>query len=46
MASPWRDGMTHLVMSPLEFMQHLAGLVRRPRQHLIRFHGYWRQTPS
>jgi hypothetical protein len=30
---------THLVMSPLEFMQRLAALVPRPRLHLIRFHG-------
>jgi hypothetical protein len=37
--SPWRDGTTHLVMSPLEFMQRLAALVPRPRLHLIRFHG-------
>ena len=36
---PWRDGTTHLVMSPLEFMQRLAALVPRPRLHLIRFHG-------
>ena len=35
----WRDGITHLVMSPLEFMQRLAALVPRPRLHLIRFHG-------
>jgi hypothetical protein len=35
--TPWRDGTTHLVMSPLEFMQRLAALV--PRPHLIRFHG-------
>ncbi|NDH53127.1 MAG: hypothetical protein EBY24_14290, partial [Betaproteobacteria bacterium] len=35
----WRDGTTHLVMSPLEFMQRLAALVPRPRLHLIRFHG-------
>ena len=35
----WRDGTTHLVMSPLEFMQWLAALVPRPRLHLIRFHG-------
>ena len=27
---PWRDGTTHLVMSPLEFMQRLAALVPRP----------------
>jgi hypothetical protein len=35
----WRDGTTHLVMSPLEFMQRLAVLVPRPWLHLIRFHG-------
>ena len=34
-----KDGTTHLVMSPLEFMQRLAALVPRPRLHLIRFHG-------
>lgn len=37
--TPWRDGTTHLVMPPLEFMQRLASLVPRPRLHLIRFHG-------
>ena len=37
--TPWRDGTTHLVMSPLEFMQRMAALVHRPRLHLIRFHG-------
>ena len=35
--TPWRDGTTHIVMSPLEFMQRLAALVPRPRLHLIRF---------
>jgi hypothetical protein len=35
----WRDGTTHLVMSPLEFMQRLAALAPRPRLHPIRFHG-------
>ena len=35
----WSDGTTHLVMSPLEFMQRPAALVPRPRLHLIRFHG-------
>jgi hypothetical protein len=35
----WRDGTTHLVMSPLQFMQRLAALVLRPRLHLIRYHG-------
>jgi len=37
--TPWRDSTTHLVMSPLEFIQRLAALVPRPRLHLIRFHG-------
>ena len=37
--TPWRDGTTHLVVSPLEFMQRLAALVPRPRLHLIRYHG-------
>ncbi len=36
--TPYRDGTTHLVMTPLEFLQRLAALVPRPRLHLIRFH--------
>jgi hypothetical protein len=30
----WRDGTTHLVLSPLQFMQRFAALVQRPRLHL------------
>jgi hypothetical protein len=37
--TPWRDGTTHLGMSPLKFMQRLTALLPRPRLHLIRFHG-------
>ena len=37
--SPYRDGTTHIVMTPLEFMQRLAALVPRPRLNLIRVHG-------
>jgi hypothetical protein len=44
--SPWRDGTTHIVMSPLQFMQRLAALVPRPRLQLIRFHGVLARTPS
>jgi hypothetical protein len=33
------EGTTHLVMSPLDFMQRLAALVPRPRLHLIRSRG-------
>jgi hypothetical protein len=37
--SPYQDGTTHLVMTPLEFLQKLAALVPRPRLNLIRYHG-------
>lgn len=37
--TPWRDGSTHLVQSPLAFMQRLAALVQRPSLQLIRFLG-------
>ncbi|MGH8613534.1 MAG: hypothetical protein ACREYF_16335, partial [Gammaproteobacteria bacterium] len=33
--TPYREGTTHIVMSPLEFMQRLAALVPRPKLHLI-----------
>ena len=36
--TPWRDGTTHIVMSPLEFMQRLAAPVPWPWLHLIRLH--------
>ena len=36
--SPYRDGTTQFVMSPLESMQRLAALVARPGLHMIRFH--------
>jgi len=37
--SPYKDGTTHIVMEPLEFLERQAALVPRPRLHLIRFHG-------
>ena len=37
--TPWKDGATHIQLTPLEFMQRLAALVPRPRLHLTRFHG-------
>ena len=33
--TPWRDGTTHVVTSPLEFMQRLAAFVPRPSLPLI-----------
>jgi len=38
--TPYRDGTTHIVMSPLEFMQRLAALVPRPRLNLIRLASF------
>ena len=29
--TPWKDGATHIVLEPLEFMRRLAALVPRPR---------------
>jgi hypothetical protein len=36
---PFRDGSTHVVLEPLDFMSRLAALVPRPRLNLTRFHG-------
>jgi hypothetical protein len=36
---PFRDGSTHVVLEPLDFMAGLAALVPRPRLNLTRFHG-------
>jgi hypothetical protein len=35
----YRDGTSHLVFSPIEFIEKLAALVPPPRAHLTRFHG-------
>jgi hypothetical protein len=37
--SPYRDGTTHIVLEPLDFMARLAALVPPPRMHLTRYHG-------
>jgi Putative transposase len=37
--SPYKDGTTHIVMEPLEFIERLAALCPRPRLQLIRFPG-------
>ncbi len=39
MKTPYRDGTTHIVLEPLDFMARLAVLVPPPRVHLTRFHG-------
>ncbi|MCP5083373.1 MAG: transposase [Alphaproteobacteria bacterium] len=36
---PFRDGTTHVLFEPLDFLARLAALVPRPRAHLVRYHG-------
>ena len=36
---PFRDGSTHVVLEPLDFIARLVALVPRPRRNLTRFHG-------
>jgi hypothetical protein len=36
---PWSDGTTHLLFDPLELLERLAVLIRRPRINLILYHG-------
>ena len=37
--TPYRDGTTHIVLEPVNFIARLAALVPPPRVHLTRFHG-------
>ncbi|EHB8431381.1 AAA family ATPase, partial [Salmonella enterica subsp. enterica serovar Infantis] len=37
--TPYRDGTTHVIFEPLDFMAKLAALVPKPRVNLTRFHG-------
>ena len=34
-----RNGATHILFSPLDFLGKLAALIPRPRHHLVRYHG-------
>jgi hypothetical protein len=37
--TPYRDGTTHVIFEPLDFIARLAALIPRPRVNLTRFHG-------
>ena len=37
--TPYKNGTTHVVFEPLDFIARLAALVPKPRVHLTRFHG-------
>jgi hypothetical protein len=36
---PYRNGTTHVVFEPIEFLAQLTALVPRPRGNLVRYHG-------
>ena len=37
--TPYRDGTTHVLFEPEDFIARLAALVPKPRAHLTRYHG-------
>ena len=37
--TPWSDGTSHLLLSPMELLEKLAALVPSPRFHPLRYHG-------
>jgi len=37
--TPWRNGTTHVIFEPLDFISRLVSLVPKPRINLTRFHG-------
>ncbi len=37
--TPWDDGTTHLILSPIELLEKLAAMVPPPRINLVRYHG-------
>jgi len=37
--TPYRDGTTHIILEPLDFIARLVALVPKPRGNLTRFHG-------
>ena len=37
--TPYRDGTTHVIFEPVDFIAKLAALVPKPRVNLTRYHG-------
>ena len=37
--TPYKNGTTHVIFEPLDFIARLAALIPKPRFHLTRFHG-------
>ena len=39
--TPYRDGTTHVMFQPMDFVARLAALVTKPRFNLTHFHGFF-----
>ena len=37
--TPWRNGSTHVLFEPLDFIARLVALVPKPRVNLTRYHS-------
>lgn len=44
--TPYRNGTTHVIFEPLDFIAKLAALVPKPRVNLTRFHGLLHRTAN
>jgi hypothetical protein len=44
--TPYRNGTTHVIFEPLDFIARLAALVPKPRVNLTRFHGVFAPNSS
>jgi hypothetical protein len=43
--TPYRDGTTHVIFEPLDFISKLASLVPKPKVNLTRFHSVFVGMP-
>jgi len=44
--TPWRNGATHVIFEPLDFVARRVALVPKPRVNLTRFHGVFALSPT
>ena len=44
--NPYQDGTTHVIFTPIEFLEKLAALVPKPRAHLVRYAGVFSRHSS
>jgi hypothetical protein len=44
--TPYRDGTTHVVLEPLDFIARLAALIPKPRVNLTGYHGVFAPNSS